>query len=176
MLSQHAAKFSALAEELRQASDAPAIDARNGFLEEALAATQRARQVCSEGYLLQRPSASKVDYLWTHGFVDINLVKKRVPLKAGDYLTEYAIREKSKIKPGIKPEEADLWYAHFHYPSVETPAATPAFGHLKTKAERRYTRKELIEQARANNRAVINLEKALVAAPLDQKLFLGLEV
>lgn len=176
MLSQHAAKFSALAEELAQASDAPAIDARNGFLEEALAATQRARQVCSEGYLLQRPSASKVDYLWTHGFVDINLVKKRVPLKAGDYLTEYAIREKSKIKPGIKPEEADLWYAHFHYPSVETPAATPAFGHLKTKAERRYTRKELIEQARANNRAVINLEKALVAAPLDQKLFLGLEV
>ena len=33
-----------------------------------------------------------------------------------------------------------------------------------------------MEQARANNRSVINLEKALVEAPLDQKLFLGLEV
>ncbi|MBS7675459.1 hypothetical protein KIN13_18800, partial [Vibrio cholerae] len=94
-------------EELKQSTDTPAIEARNGFLEEARAATQQARQVCSEGYLLQRPSASKVDYLWTHGFVDINLVKKRTPLKAGDYLTEYAIRDKSKIRPGIKPEEAD---------------------------------------------------------------------
>lgn len=176
MLSQHGAKFAALADELKQMTDAAAVAARNGYLEEARAATQRARQVCGEGYLLQRPSAAKVDYLWTHGFIDINLVKKRTPLRAGDYLTEYAIREKSKIKPGIKPEEADLWYAHFHYPAVDTPTATPAFGHLKTKAERRYTRKELIEQARANNRAVINLDKAVIGAPLDQKLFLGLEV
>ncbi|NCE90806.1 dermonecrotic toxin domain-containing protein [Pseudomonas sp. L13] len=176
MLSQHAAKFAALAAELKQATDAPAIEARNRYLEEAMAATQRARQVCSEGYLQQRPSASKVDYLWTHGFVDINLVQNRFPLSTGDYLTEYAIREKSKIKPGMKPEEADLWYAHFHYPTRETPAATPAFGHLKTKAERLFTRRQLIEQARANNRAVINLDKALIGAPLDQKLFLGLEL
>ena len=47
---------------------------------------------------------------------------------------------------------------------------------MKTPAERRFTRKELIDQARANNRAVINLDKALIEAPLDQKLFLILEV
>ncbi|KQM52058.1 hypothetical protein ASE80_27135 [Pseudomonas sp. Leaf15] len=175
MLSQHAAKFEGLANELKGAVEANAIDMRNRYHDEAKAATQRAREACAEGYLLQRPRAAKVDYLWTHGFVDINLVKKRVPLKAGDYLTEYAIREKSQIKPGIRREDADLWYAHFHYPDVETPASAPAFGHLKTKAERRYTRKELIEQARANNRAVVNLDKALIEAPLDQKLFLGLE-
>lgn len=33
-----------------------------------------------------------------------------------------------------------------------------------------------MEQAKANNRAVINLDKAVIGAPLDQKLFLGLEV
>ena len=99
-----------------------------------------------------------------------------MPLKAGDYLTEYAIRDKRKIKAGMRQEDADLWYAHFHYSSVEQPVSKPDFGHLKTPAERLFTRKELMEQARANNRSVINLEKALVEAPLDQKLFLGLEV
>lgn len=99
-----------------------------------------------------------------------------MPLKAGDYLTEYVIRDKRKIKPGQRSEDADLWFAHFHYRSVESPASKPDFGHLKTPAERRFTRKELIDQARANNRAVINLDKALIEAPLDQKLFLILEV
>ncbi|NVZ55722.1 hypothetical protein HX797_05545 [Pseudomonas edaphica] len=176
MLSQHAAKFEALAEELKSATDEPTIDLRNSYREEARAATAQARQLCAEGYLLQRPKAAKVDYLHTHGFVDINLVKKRVPLKAGDYLTEYVIRDKRKIKPGQRSEDADLWFAHFHYRSVESPASKPDFGHLKTPAERRFTRKELIDQARANNRAVINLDKALIEAPLDQKLFLILEV
>ncbi|AZE83718.1 hypothetical protein C4J98_2305 [Pseudomonas orientalis] len=175
MLSQHAAKFIALAEELKNATDQNAIAAKNRYLDEAKAVTQRAHEVCGRGYLLQRPSAAKVDYLWTHGFVDILRIKQRIPLKAGDYLTEYAIRDKSKIKPGARAEEADLWYAHFHYPAVDTPASTPAFGHLKTQAERRYTRRELIEQARANNRTVVNLDKALIEAPLDRKLFLYLE-
>lgn len=176
MLSQHAAKFKALAEELKNATDESAIALRKSYDDEAIAANEQARQRCAEGYLLQRPKAAKIDYLWTHGFVDINLVKKRVPLKAGDYLTEYAIRDKRKIKAGMRQEDADLWYAHFHYSSVEQPASKPDFGHLKTPAERLFTRKELMEQARANNRSVINLEKALVEAPLDQKLFLGLEV
>ncbi|WP_236479305.1 hypothetical protein, partial [Pseudomonas sp. PA-4-8C] len=68
------------------------------------------------------------------------------------------------------------WYAHFHYPAADTPPSTPAFGHLKTIAERRFTRRELIEQARSDNRAVVNLEKAEIRPPLDQELFLGLEV
>ncbi|WP_438869476.1 hypothetical protein [Pseudomonas sp. L1(2025)] len=176
MLSQHGAKLQALADELKNATDVSAIEMRNSYAAEAQAITQRAHEVCAEGYKLQRPTATKVDFLWTHGFVDINLVKKRVPLRAGDYLTEYAIRDKSRIKPGTRPEEADVWYAHFHYPSLDTPASAPAFGHLKTKAERLFTRRELIEQARASNRAVVNLDKALLESPLDRKLFLGLEV
>ncbi|MCC1776310.1 hypothetical protein KSI65_24850, partial [Salmonella enterica subsp. enterica serovar Indiana] len=88
---------------------------RNHVLEEAASATQKAREVCSEGYKLQRPKAANIAYLWKYGFVDINLVRSRIKLKAGDYLTEYAIRDKSLIKAGKKADETVLWYAHFHY-------------------------------------------------------------
>ncbi|WLH76045.1 hypothetical protein PSH70_11405 [Pseudomonas fluorescens] len=178
MLTQHAAKFEALAAEIDRdhATDSSATALRNHVLEEAASATQKAREVCSEGYKLQRPKAANIAYLWKYGFVDINLVRSRIKLKAGDYLTEYAIRDKSLIKAGKKADETVLWYAHFHYPSEHAPASQPAFGHLKTRAERLFTRRELIEQSRANNRAVVNLDKAEIKPPLDQTLFLGLEV
>lgn len=178
MLTQHAQKFTTLAEELKRdhATDARATELIDRYQEEAAAATRQAREACSLGYKLQRPRAAHVAYLWRHGFVDINLVRSRVPLKAGDYLTEYAIRDKSKIREGKQGEDAVLWYAHFHYATADKPPASPDFGHLKTKAERLYTRKDLIERARADNRAVVNLEKAEIKPPLDQQLFLGLEV
>jgi len=178
MLSQHAAKFEALAEELARnhATNAEAVTLRTDYLAQASAATQQAREACAAGYKLQRPKAANVAYLWRHGFVDINLVRSRVNLKAGDFLTEYAIADKKPINAGKPLEDGVLWYAHFHYPAADTPASQPAFGHLKTIAERRFTRRELIEQARADNRAVVNLEKAEIKPPLDQELFLGLEV
>ncbi|WP_241678219.1 hypothetical protein [Pseudomonas kitaguniensis] len=77
------------------------------------------------------------------------------------------MREKNLLKV--------LWYAHFHYPSVETPAARYTFGHLKLPAQRYFTRKQLIEKAAADNRAVVNLDKATITEPLGQALFLGLE-
>ncbi|AZE89072.1 dermonecrotic toxin domain-containing protein [Pseudomonas orientalis] len=178
MLTQHAAKFEALANEVQRdwAADTRAPALIDEYRKEAAAATQQAREYCSEGYKLQRPKASHVAYLLKHGFVDINLVRSRASLKAGDFLTEYAIRDKDKIKAGKQGEDNVLWYAHFHYPAANTPADKPAFGHLKTRAERLFTRKELIEQARTDNRAVVNLEKAEIKPPLDQQLFLGLEV
>lgn len=178
MLTQHAEKLEALAEELqRDHATAPRAQALIGqYRAKAAEATQQARERCSEGYKLQRPKAANVEYLWQHGFVDINLVSSRVPLKAGDFLTEYAVRDKSKIRAGIKGKGNVLWYAHFHYSSADQPPSQPDFGHLKTPSEQRYTRRELIEQARADNRAVVNLEKAEIKPPLDQRLFLGLEV
>ena len=178
ILTQHAAKFTTLAEELQRdhANDPGARTLIDQYRSLAAEATQQARERCSEGYKLQRPKASHVDYLWKHGFVDINLVKSRVPLKAGDFLTEYAVRDKSKIRAGIKGKDNVLWYAHFHYSAVDQAPSQPDFGHLKTPSEQRYTRRELIEQARADNRAVVNLEKAEIKSPLDQRLFLGLEV
>ncbi|WP_219266314.1 DUF6543 domain-containing protein [Pseudomonas sp. Xaverov 259] len=176
MLSQHAAQFAALAKELESGAGEQVTTLRNHYNDAAKAAAKQAYQVCAEGYLLQRPKAYKVDYLHTHGFVDINLVKKRIALKAGDFLTEYVIRDKRKIEAGIKGEEANLWYAHFHYTAVDSPVSPPNYGHLKTPAERLFTRKQLMERDKANNRVVIYLDDARIEAPLDQKLFLHLEV
>ncbi|AZE54993.1 hypothetical protein C4K03_2838 [Pseudomonas synxantha] len=178
MLSQHAAKFEALAAELKRdhSADGQADALHDAYLDQARAAMQQAREVCGEGYKLQRPKAANAAYLWRHGFIDINLLRSRIKLGEHDFLTEYAIRDKKKIEAGKQGEDNVLWYAHFHYPAADTPALQPAFGHLKTVADRKFTRKQLIEKARADNRAVVNLEKAEIRAPLDQELFLGLEV
>ncbi|KTC23125.1 hypothetical protein AO391_03640 [Pseudomonas marginalis ICMP 9505] len=169
MLTQHADQIEALADEIKRdhANHADAEALIESYRDEASAILKLAREVCAEGYKQQLPKASNIAYLWRHGFVDINLVSSRAPLAAGDFLTEYSVREKNLLKV--------LWYAHFHYPSVETPAARYTFGHLKLPAQRYFTRKQLIEKAAADNRAVVNLDKATITEPLGQALFLGLE-
>ncbi|KAF1025618.1 MAG: hypothetical protein GAK37_02839 [Pseudomonas sp.] len=67
---------------------------------------KKARQHTADGYRVQPPKPENVDFLWRHGFVDINLVQRDVPTKSGDVFTEYAVRAKGKIDV--------LWYAHFH--------------------------------------------------------------
>ena len=178
MLIQQADKLKALADELqRDHSATPGADTlMKAYLDEAQDLTKLAREVCSEGYLQQRPQASKIAYLWKHGFIDINLAKRREPLKAGDFIDEYTVRDKSKIKEGKPYKDTILWYAHFHYPAVDTPILESSFAHLKTKDEQFLTRKELLERAAANNRAVINLDKVVIKPPLDYDLFLKLEV
>lgn len=176
MLSNHANHVQALANEIRRnhATHANADALIQTYLDEATDTQKQARQMCSEGYLQQRPQAYKVDYLWRHGFVDINLAKRRKLLKTGDYIDEYTVRDKSKVEAKKPPEETLLWYAHFHYLRVDTPILQSSFGHLKTKEEQLFTRRELIDQAKADNRAVINLDKAEIKPPLDYDLFLKL--
>jgi hypothetical protein len=169
MLIQHADKLNALVEEIRRdhSTDPAAVRLGETYLDEANAATALARQVCSEGYKQQLPKAVNIAYLWKYGFVDINLVRSRVSIKTGDYLTEYVVRESNTMTV--------LWYAHFHYVAVDTPASQYSFGHLKLPAQRYLTRKQLIERAIADNRAVVNLNKSVIARPLAEQLFLGLE-
>lgn len=169
MLIQHADKLNALVEEIRRdhSTDPAAVGLGETYLDEANAATALAREVCSEGYKQQLPKAVNIAYLWKYGFVDINLVRSRVSIKTGDYLTEYVVRERNTLTV--------LWYAHFHYVAVDTPASQYSFGHLKLPAQRYLTRKQLIERAIADNRAVVNLNKSVIARPLAEQLFLGLE-
>ncbi len=172
MLNQYAKKFEALAEELeRNHSEAGEYtQLRADYLNEAQAATQQARTVCSEGYLLQRPTISKVNYLWQYGFINIQRVKSRKLLAAGDYLTEYVIYDSSKIQAGAQNPNDGLWYAHFHYKSVEAPASPAEYAHLKTKDERGLTGRDRLNKA-ASKHAVINRDSAKIRPPLD-KLFL----
>lgn len=176
MLTQHANKMDALADEIQRehSTASKATELINDYRAESNALKTLAVEARSKGYLKQRPQAFKVDYLWKNKCVDINLSKRRVPLKAGDFLDEYTVRDKSKIAQGKPYEETILWYAHFHYPSVDTPVQQSTFGHLKTVEDRPYTLKELIERARANDREVIHLERAVIKAPLDNDLFFKL--
>ncbi|MGY2377536.1 dermonecrotic toxin domain-containing protein [Pseudomonas sp. SDO524_S393] len=177
MLSPQARKLEALANEIERdhSTHASAAALTKAYRDESLSLNRLARELCSAGFLQQRPKAANIAYLWKHGFVAINLVRRRIALKAGDFLTEYVIRDATKIREGQQGDDIVLWYAHFHYPTADTPALQPTFGHLKTKEERLFTRKELIEQARTNFRTVVNLEKATIKPPLDQMLFLNLE-
>jgi len=126
---------------------------------------QKARQHTADGYLVQTPTAENVDYLWRHGFVDINLVRRDIPTRSGDVFTEYVVRKKNKIDA--------LWYAHFHYPKKGWARDDFRAAHLKTPQQRIKTQKMLIEEA-GNNGVVEKLIRAAITKPLAEKLFLKL--
>ncbi|WP_225924307.1 dermonecrotic toxin domain-containing protein [Pseudomonas khavaziana] len=119
-----------------------------------------------DGYLRQAPRPENIDYLWTHGRVDIGLVKRHKPLKGGDVLTEYAIRDKNGLK--------DLWYAHFHYPKANSPVENYSAAHLKIPEQRYLTQKDLVRQAGQDNSSIDRILRTQIKPPLDQKLFLKL--
>lgn len=166
MLARLATKLEVLASEAGRRQDPASAEFGKKLRGEIADITRAAREHCAEGYKKQLPEAQKIDYLWRHGFVDINLVKRLKKLATGDYLTEYSIREKNS--PNV------LWYAHFHYPTLDTPRADYAYAHLKVPAQRYLTYKDLLQQAAADNRTVVNLKKAVITSPLDEKLFLKL--
>lgn len=125
----------------------------------------KARQHCADGYKLLPPKPENIDYLWKHGFVDINLVQRDTATKSGDVFTEYAVREKGKVDV--------LWYAHFHYPAKGSPRNLYTAAHLKIPSQRTKTQKDLVAEA-GNNRVVEQIVRARIGPPLDEKLFLTL--
>ena len=177
MLTRPAEQLESLANEIQRghSADANAVKLAGTYLAEAQAMKTQAREFCREGYLLQRPRASNIEYLLANDFVKITLVKTHFPLQAGDFLTEYAVHDKRRIGQGKPDDNNAVWYAHFHYPTVDTPKLQPQFAHLKTHAERLVTRRQLFEQAQKDARAVINLNKEIIALPLAKKLFLEME-
>ncbi|HEF4759167.1 TPA: hypothetical protein SAN82_001576 [Pseudomonas putida] len=88
----------------------------------------------------QPPTAARVEWLQDKGLVDIVRTPGRNRLKGPrkDFLEEYEIRERDtgadKAGDGTG---AVLWYAHFHYPSPDTPAEGYTAAHLKTAAQRK---------------------------------------
>lgn len=126
---------------------------------------KKARQHCADGYKVLPPKPENIDYLWKHGFVDINLVRRDTATKSGDVFTEYAVRDKGKVDV--------LWYAHFHYPVKGSPRNLYTAAHLKIPSQRAKTQKDLIAEA-GNNRVVEQIVRARIGPPLDEKLFLKL--
>lgn len=79
----------------------------------------------------QPPTAARLEWLHSEGQVLIKKVGARRRLKGPgkDYLEEYEVRDAEN--------NAVLWYAHFHYPSLQAAAEEFSAGHLKTREQQK---------------------------------------
>lgn len=113
------------------------------------------------------PRGPNVDYLNTQGEANITRVGGRKHLSKGqrkDYLQEYAIRS---------PDGTDLWFAHFHYPALDTPAQGYTAAHLKTAQQRTLSEQALYARAKSPNE-YIAVYRAKLDKTLATKLFLSI--
>lgn len=100
---------------------------------DALAQTLKtqAQVLRTEAALRQKPRMGEVQYLIDHDQVQVRAVGRRRRLtkvkgRPDDFLDEYEISH----------QDTGLWYAHFHYPAIDTPRESFIVGHLKTAAQR----------------------------------------
>lgn len=125
--------------------------------------TRKAAEMRQEGRRLriaitkaQPPTIGHVSYLVEQGEVLISRVGERVALArrkgfAQDFLQEYVIQD---------GQGQPLWYAHFHYASLEAQAADFTAGHLKTR-EQRFDRAPQLVGGR-NSQAVIQVYRSRI--------------
>ncbi|QKZ05112.1 dermonecrotic toxin domain-containing protein [Pseudomonas eucalypticola] len=129
--------YQALARRLRDqagkltelAPQEPCIEALTRKAIELEAAGQRRRLQTTLAW--SAPQAGDLDYLLTHGRVDI-VDNGRLPghADAVDFVVEYEIRDL-----GQQPPKA-LWFAHFHYPLGATRFESYTVAHLKLARQR----------------------------------------
>lgn len=84
----------------------------------------------------QTPTVGDVQYLLEQQVIRIHRLEGRVTETIEgktDYLQEYEVQD---LSAGNKP----LWYAHFHYASLQAADQQPTAAHLKTAAQRRLGR------------------------------------
>ncbi|RWU18158.1 hypothetical protein DM813_26215 [Pseudomonas alkylphenolica] len=85
----------------------------------------------TQAALRQNPRMGEVQYLIDRGQVQVRVIGQRHQLlkvkgRPDDFLDEYEISHQDK----------SLWYAHFHYPAMDTARENFIVGHLKTAAQR----------------------------------------
>lgn len=168
LLTEHAAKLTALADELirdhlaQRAVVQRLIDEYSAHAREMIRLAER---VCSEAYKRQWPTQESLSYLWRHKQIDINLTSLADPQRptlSGDFFTEYAVYDKAKKPPTV------LWYAHFHYATADAPPADYTRAHLKLAEQRKYTQKDLLKQ---HVQADLRDPQALSVEPIKNILY-----
>lgn len=145
LLTRHAKKFTALADEIKRdhLDKAASQDLIDEYLAQARDIGRLAARVCSDAYKRQWPTQESLNYLWEHKQIDINLTSLADPQRptlSGDYFTEYAVYDKAQKPPVV------LWYAHFHYAAADAPPERYTRAHLKLPEQRKYTQKDLLKQ------------------------------
>ncbi|PRA54940.1 hypothetical protein CQ065_25610 [Pseudomonas sp. MYb187] len=117
----------------------------------------------------QPPTVGRLVYLKRQGEISITRPKGREPSarrtgRPQDYLQEYVISDTTG---------QPLWYAHFHYPSMDTAASDFTAAHLKTR-EQRFDGGQYRVKAEQNSQVVIQIYRSLIDRASADALFLGL--
>ncbi|MDH0731914.1 hypothetical protein N5F23_16180 [Pseudomonas sichuanensis] len=113
------------------AGDRDAAQVTKALNDLSLSLGDQARNLRIQAALRQRPRMGEVQFLVDSGEATIHAIGNRTLLakvkgRPADYLDEYSIRHQGQ----------DLWYAHFHYPALDTPREQFLAGHLKTASQR----------------------------------------
>ena len=123
----------------------------------------------------QPPTAARVEWLHAEGLVNIVKNPGRTRLKGSkkDFLEEYEIRERGNPKDTAAGEGngAVLWYAHFHYPKLDTPSEGYTAAHLKTASQRRLGGGFDLRTTTSNN-DMIAIYRSEISPQLARALFL----
>jgi hypothetical protein len=176
ILIQQARPLDALAQQIEEAltrenatdDSAEGLDAAR----QSAQLTAKATQMREEGRRLridivkrQAPTVAQVAWLLEQGEVSIAKDGERVALArrkgfAPDFMQEYVVRDKAG---------SPLWYAHFHYPGMDTLVADFSAAHLKTR-EQRFDRGAQV----LSNQAIIEVYRSRIDKASAQRLFLSL--
>ncbi len=145
----------------------PALQAK-ALNDKAAAMREEGRQLRISIIKTQPPTISRVAYLKAQNEIAITRPKGREPTarrkgQDRDYLQEYVISNKAG---------EPLWYAHFHYASLEALPADFLVGHLKTR-EQRFDSGQCRLKMEQSSQKVIQIYRSQIDRPAAAKLFLG---
>ena len=117
------------AERLKQLAPDDPVPARLTTAAQALHAEGRTMRIAKVKQTSQ-PEEGHLNYLAGEHQVQLRRIGERKMLQARDYLQEYEVLD------ATAPGQPVLWYAHFHYQSLDMPFAQFSAAHLKLPADR----------------------------------------
>ncbi|MDD2048269.1 dermonecrotic toxin domain-containing protein [Pseudomonas putida] len=126
----------------------------------------QALELRTQAALRQKPRMGEVQYLIDHDQVQVRSAGPRRRLaktkgRADDFLDEYE----------ISYQDRGLWYAHFHYPAMDTPRESFIAGHLKSAAQRHTAGASITDP---HSGKTIDVYRAPITLVSAEKYFFGL--
>ena len=127
---------------------------------------EQAAELRTQAALRQKPRMAEVQYLIDHGQVQVRAAGPRKHLtrikgRADDFLDEYEICHQG----------TGLWYAHFHYPALDTPRESFIVGHLKTAAQRHAAGASMMDTQTGRS---VDIYRAPITSVAAEKYFFSL--
>ena len=173
IMNNEASRYRKRCEELERAftaSTKPRTAADQTLIDElsnaASRLTTRGSELRTELSLKLPPTDSNLRYLFAKNLIQVARLGERKALKGErkDFLQEYAINDR---------DGWTLWYAHFHYETVDTLKTDYSVAHLKTKEQRREHYHSMLAKAKSPY-AVVNVHRGQIGRSLAQSKFLPL--